>query len=137
MVVCIDTNVVLPMLSLRHPFSRILDAWMDGHFSLAVSNEILTEYEEIILPRIGSDRWLDFLSLLQLGAELNGNLVRIQPSFRFNVIQVDPDDNKFSDCAIAADASWVITQDKHFNALINSGYRPRPMAPEAFIAVLV
>ncbi|MBB5037086.1 putative nucleic acid-binding protein [Prosthecobacter dejongeii] len=77
MVVCIDTNVVLPMLSLRHPFSRILDAWMDGHFSLAVSNEILTEYEEIIRPRIGAARWLDFLSLLQLGEELNGNLVRI------------------------------------------------------------
>jgi len=136
MVVCIDTNVMLPVLSLRNPWGRILDQWIEGRFQWAVSNEIMSEYEEIIRPRLGDRRWQDFLSLLDLGAELNGNLLRMQPDFRFGVVQADPDDNKFTDCAITANADWIVTQDKHFQAMKGSGYRPQPILPEAFLRVL-
>lgn len=37
--------------------------------------------------------------------------------FRFNLIQEDPDDNKFVDCAIAANASFIVSQDHHFDVL--------------------
>lgn len=136
MTVCIDTNVLLPMLSLRHPFGVILDAWIAGRFIWAVSNEILTEYEEIVRPKIGVDRWQDFLSLLELGADLNQNFLQIQPAFRFAVITADPDDNKFADCAITAQADWLVTSDRHFQALHESGFRPRPISPETFIQKL-
>ena len=33
------------------------------------------------------------------------------------MITVDPDDNKFVDCAIAANAHFICTEDKHFNVL--------------------
>ena len=29
----------------------------------------------------------------------------------------DPDDNKFVDCAVAADAEYIVTNDSHFNIL--------------------
>lgn len=29
----------------------------------------------------------------------------------------DPDDNKYCDCAIAGKASYIVTEDKHFNVL--------------------
>lgn len=29
----------------------------------------------------------------------------------------DDDDNKFADCAIAANADYLVTNDKHFNVL--------------------
>ena len=32
-------------------------------------------------------------------------------------ITEDPDDNKFVDCAIAADAELIVTNDKHFDVL--------------------
>ena len=35
----------------------------------------------------------------------------------FNLISVDPDDNKFVDCAVAANAKFVVTDDGHFDVL--------------------
>ena len=136
MIVCIDTNVLLPMLGLRHPLGRLLDAWMVGRYDWAVSNEVITEYEEIVSPRIGVQRWQDFLMLLELGEDVNGNLHRIQPSYRFSTIMGDVDDNKFADCAIAANADWIVTEDKHFNALKGRGFRPQPISPSEFMRML-
>ena len=31
-------------------------------------------------------------------------------------------------------ASYIITSDKHFAALIGSGFKPQPITPEEFIA---
>lgn len=136
MTVVIDTNALLTVLSLRHPHGRILDAWLDAKFSWALSNEILAEYEEILQPRIGAARWQDFLLLLELGAGLNNNPICSQPNFRFGVIIHDPDDNKFVDCAITANADWILTQDKHFEVLHTATYRPRPISPDRFIQML-
>lgn len=35
----------------------------------------------------------------------------------FSLIEADPDDNKFVDCAVAADAEYIVTNDSHFNVL--------------------
>ncbi|MBU6341467.1 MAG: PIN domain-containing protein [Bacteroidetes bacterium] len=32
-------------------------------------------------------------------------------------MKVDPDDNKFVDCAIAGQAKYIVTEDRHFNIL--------------------
>lgn len=37
--------------------------------------------------------------------------------FEFNLIQEDSDDNKFVDCAIFANADFIVSDDKHFNEL--------------------
>ena len=39
------------------------------------------------------------------------------PQFRFNLITVDPDDNKFVYCAIQANARYIVTNDKHYDVL--------------------
>ena len=41
----------------------------------------------------------------------------IFPSFHFNLIKSDPDDNKFVDCAITAGASYIVSNDKHLAEL--------------------
>ena len=41
----------------------------------------------------------------------------ITPYYHFQMIQADPDDNKFVDCAIAAGARYVVTNDHHFDVL--------------------
>ena len=62
-----------------------------------------------------------------------GVIRRVSPSFRFHLITGDTDDNKFADCAIVADADFIITGDHHFDAMRGSGYKPQPMTPEEFI----
>jgi predicted nucleic acid-binding protein len=71
--------------------------------------------------------------LLDLVAARRGNLRRVSPQFRFRVISADPDDEQFVDCAIVADAEWIITEDGHFDVLAGAGYRPQPIAPQELI----
>ena len=65
--------------------------------------------------------------------QLHGNIRQIEPQFRFAVITADPDDNKFCDCAITAEADFVVTDDAHFAALKTAGYKPQPVSPGEFI----
>lgn len=45
------------------------------------------------------------------------NIKRLDPHFHFHLIQADEDDNKFVDCAIAANARCIVTEDHHFDVL--------------------
>lgn len=45
------------------------------------------------------------------------NVVKVTPTFFFNLIVADPDDNKFVDCAICGTAELIVTNDGHFNVL--------------------
>ncbi len=136
MIVVLDTNVVLQARSPRHAFHRILQAWKDGTFTLAVTTDILLEYEEVITAKTGAARWRELAAFLDAVAKSEGNLITISPSFRFRLIAADADDDKFADCAIAAEADYIVTEDAHFNVLRGSGHKPLPIAPAEFIARL-
>ena len=45
------------------------------------------------------------------------NVEHINPTFRFNLITADPDDNKFVDCAVIAGATYIVSNDRHFREL--------------------
>lgn len=45
------------------------------------------------------------------------NVEFITKYFRWNLISVDPDDNKFVDCAVSCNAKFLVTNDKYFNIL--------------------
>ncbi len=132
MTVCLDTGVFLQIFGRKQPFQPILRALLDGRITLAVSTEILLEYQEIITQLSGAERWREVAALLELLAQLHGNIRQIEPQFRFNVISIDPDDNKFCDCVIAAEANFVVTEDNHFDVLKSAGYKPKPIKPEEF-----
>ncbi len=132
--VCIDTNVLLQLFGTSRPYGRITDALQHGRLELAVSNEILLEYEEIITALSGRGRWQAIEIFLHSISRLHDSVLYVEPQFRFRVITADPDDNKFMDCAIAAEADFILTFDRHFNAIHGSGYRPNPIGPDEFVA---
>ena len=45
------------------------------------------------------------------------NVERIDPYFHWNLITADPDDNKFVDCAFAANATYIVSDDTHYDVL--------------------
>lgn len=47
------------------------------------------------------------------------NVKFIDPHYSFGLIKADEDDNKFVDCAIASNAIFIVTEDKHFKELEN------------------
>jgi putative PIN family toxin of toxin-antitoxin system len=134
MIVCIDTNTVVQALAQHHPFHPILDAWVGGELAWAVSTPILLEYEEVLTRLSGPARWRKLARLMDLAELTSRNLLRVTPSFRFQIITADPDDNIFTDCSVAADADYLITEDGHFAPLEDAGYKPRPISPQQFIA---
>ena len=134
MIVCLDTNTLIQAAKPGHAFSRILEAWVGGEFVWAVSSEILLEYLEVVVRQSGRRRWEVLDALMQTVAMTDNALMHVTPTFDFHVVATDPGDNKFCDCAIAAGADFVVTADADFAPLANSGYKPKPIVPQEFIA---
>ena len=134
MTVVLDTNALLQVFGARSPYAKLQQAILDGQVTLSISTAILLEYEEVMARYGGADRWPRVWRALEMTEQLHDNLRRIEPTFRWRLITADPDDDAFADCAIAAGAEWVITEDAHFNSLKNSGHQPQPISPAEFIA---
>ncbi len=111
--VVIDTNCLLQIIARKSPYRPIWEAFLGGRFDLCVSNEILEEYQEILSQQI-TPTVAENVVLLILNQK---NVQLVDPHFRMNVITVDPDDNKFVDCAFAAGADYLVSEDNHFNVL--------------------
>lgn len=111
--VVVDTNCLLRMIPLRSKYRPTWDAFLDGKYILCVSNEIVSEYMEILSVKVSST----FAENI-IGAILRSPFVRrFDPKFHFNLIEADPDDNKFVDCAIIANADFIVSEDSHFRVL--------------------
>ena len=113
MTIVLDTNVLLVAVARSSSLFPIFVALLRGDFTLAVTNDILLEYEEILSRKLGQNAANKILTLL-LSLE---NVVRVDTWFFWELIQQDIDDNKFVDCAIACNATHVVTDDKHFRIL--------------------
>ena len=46
----------------------------------------------------------------------------MEPYFRWQLIENDPDDNKFVDLTIAAGANYLVTNDRDFDPVKNLGF---------------
>ena len=87
---------------------------MAGKYYLCVSNEILTEYEEILALHTSPDVAHNVVEAI---ARHPHTLYR-ESYFRFHLLaEFDKDDDKFVDCAITANADYIVTEDSHFSHL--------------------
>ena len=111
--IVLDTNCLVQMISLHSPYRPVWQAFRDGRYTLCVSNDILTEYNEI-LERVANAAVAHNI----VNAIARSPYTRMfDPHFRFGLIEQDPDDNKFVDCAIAANAKYIVSEDRHFDVL--------------------
>lgn len=111
--VVIDTNVFITIVGSRSPFRWIFDAIIEGKLILCLSSEIILEYQEILLRKTNEE----VASIIMDFLTIHPFVVKSEPYFRFLLVTQDMDDNKFVDCAIAANAYCLISNDKHFNIL--------------------
>ena len=109
----VDTNALIQSIASKNPYHDLWVSLFDGRNQLCVSNEIIEEYEEILELRISSP----FAKVIIERILNNSHTLLITPYFSYNLIQADPDDNKFVDCAVCADAKFIVTEDKHFQIL--------------------
>jgi predicted nucleic acid-binding protein len=75
----------------------------------------MNEYEEILSVKTNK---VIARNVVEAIARLSTTFFQ-ESYFHFGLITADPDDNKFVDCAVAADAEYIVTNDKHFYELKN------------------
>jgi len=116
--IVLDTNCLVQCLSPRSKYYVLWTALEKGFYRLCVSNEILLEYAEI-MERIGGLE----TSIMMIDRIISSPSTEFYNTYyNFYLIQSDPDDNKFVDCAIAAGAKFIVTEDNHFNILRQIDY---------------
>jgi putative PIN family toxin of toxin-antitoxin system len=113
MIVVLDTNVLLISIPKKSIYRPILDALIDGKFDLVLSNDILSEYIEVIERKANAAVSNNIAEML-LGLD---NLNKVEVYFEWKLIKNDSDDNKYVDAAIVGSADFIVSNDHHFNIL--------------------
>lgn len=118
--VVLDTNVVVSMIGRASPNRWIFDKILAGKLILCVSQDICFEYEEVLARKTTLEIAGNF-------SEFLSNFPYVEHSeihFQWNLIEQDSDDNKFVDCAVAANAYCIVSEDKHFKPVKNLKFPP-------------
>lgn len=133
MKIVLDSNVLLIALGRKSRFKPIWDAFTDGKYQLVISDEILYEYQEILVQHSA-------VGVAEKVAEAfveSPDIIFQQIYYKWNVIKADPDDNKFFDIAVAANADYLVTNDAHFNKAKKSSFPSvKIISSEDFLRVI-
>lgn len=109
--VVIDTNVfVSGLLKSDNPPSNVVDLFIEEKINLIISEEVFSEYVKVLLRpelKVKKDNIIRLISIFILKAEI------IKVKTKLDIIERDPSDNKFLECALDGKVDYIITGDKH------------------------
>ena len=111
--IVLDLNVLLISLPRNSRYRPIFDSLRSAVFELGVSNEILFEYVEVLTEKTSPAVAENVVKML-INLE---NVTNQEIYFNWNLIFQDEDDYKYVDCAVAFNADYLVSEDKHFNVL--------------------
>ena len=111
--VVLDTNTLLVSIGRKSKYRIIFEALLEGRIRLLLTNEILSEYVEILEARTSPVVADNIASFLLRSPDVE----RTQVYFRWAAIYADADDNKFVDCALNGNADFIVTDDRHYRVL--------------------
>ena len=109
----VDTNVLLAAFSRKSSCHWIWESLLAQEFRLCVTTDILDEYAEQF-------EWFYSATTAEYvmkTLENQQNIEYITSYYRWQLIVADPDDDKFVDCAVAANTQFVVSEDNHFKVL--------------------
>jgi hypothetical protein len=106
--IVLDTNVLINALQDRNSYAmKILDLAKKSDISFFASPKVLKEYELIISREVKNEKdeqeLMVFLSKVKVE----------NPSVSVSVVKYDPEDDKFINIAISANAKYIISNDSH------------------------
>jgi len=133
MKVVVDTNVLLVSINPASRFNPIFRQAISGDYALCISNSILLEYEEVFKTKIN----LKMADAAIAALLYSPFILRYDPRISWKLIFSDPDDDKFTDCAIAANAEYLVSNDRHFNVLNQTSFpKLQLLSAEDFLAII-
>jgi uncharacterized protein len=112
--VVVDTNVFVSSFFGGNP-RKIIGLWKSGDITLCLTGAIIDEYVEV-LQRLGLQDTSGLEELLKLFSS-GYHTVFTSKTKKMHVVEKDPDDDKFIECASALNARYIITGDKALRAI--------------------
>ena len=113
MKIVLDTNCLLVSVQEYSEYYWLWQSFCNQQITLCYTDEILNEYQEIL-----SHYYSAAMGKYVIDAILNApHAEPVTVYFKWRLITADHDDDKFVDCAISANAKYIVTHDKHFNVL--------------------
>ena len=116
--IVLDTNSLIMSIAPKSAYRSVWQAFLRGDYNLCISNEIIEEYSEVLARNISPQ----VAEAIIYAILTRPNVIRKDPHYSFGLIETDKDDNKFVDCAIAANAKCIVTEDNHFKVLKNISF---------------
>lgn len=107
--VVIDTNIYISAIFWGGNPREVVDLGRDGKISIFTSLEIQKEIDRILSTKFG----LSDEETGQILIDFSTFTSWVKASRKIAVVDKDPDDDKFIECAVSAGASYVITGDDH------------------------
>ena len=107
--VVVDTNIFISFFFGGNS-RKIIDLWKSGQVILCLSRPIIDEYVNV-LSRMGLQNEQELEELLSIFAH-GFHVLFTTKTPTLNIIEKDPDDNKFIECAVALNSKSIITGDK-------------------------
>lgn len=135
--VVLDVNfIVSAIISNAGSPGRVLEFWRQDKFDLVVSSSILEELDRVIhYPKIQQKYHLSEKHLKRILGLISSQSIAVAPSQIITVIEKDPTDNRYLECALAGNASYIVTGDSHLLELKDfQGIVILP--PAGFVALL-
>ena len=112
--VVLDTNVFISSFFGGNP-RKIVDLWKTGEIILCLSRAIMDEYMEVLV-RLGLRDEKEVGELLGLFAR--GFHVQFTAKTpELHIVEEDPDDDKFIECAVASNAGVIISGDQDLRSI--------------------
>jgi len=113
--IVLDTNVFVSGIFFSGPPSQILKAWQKQRLQIALSEEILFEYQRVSnelslkYPQIDITPIIELITIHVLLIDTEGVDISICQ---------DPDDDKFIECAVAGKCDIIVSGDRHLLRLV-------------------
>ena len=126
-----DTNVFISSFFGGNP-RKIIDLWKSGDVILCLSKPIVDEYIEV-LRRLDLQNEKEIDELLGLFAH-GFHIIFTVKTPELHIVEEDPDDNMFIECAVALKARFIITGDKALKA-IEEYMNIRIVSPKEFLNI--
>jgi len=111
----IDTNLFVSSIINKSGIpAKLLQAWQDHDFLLIISDQMLEEMRRVLqYPHIKNKYNLKDDDIAKVIDTIERFAVVLHDVEGVDVISEDPDDNKVLACAIAAEADFIVSGDKH------------------------
>lgn len=105
----LDTNVFISALFWKGAPYKIMQKGLSGQFIICSSVDILEEIKNKLLGKFEfpADDTVNFIEIITINSQI------IEPKIKLNVVKDDFSDNKILECAIAGNADYVVSGDKH------------------------